>query len=328
LTDIQLRLDTPTFRDVLAARGRIRPYLEPTPLRHYPALSAMVGAEVFVKHENFQPTGAFKVRGGVNLISQLDEEERERGVIAASTGNHGQSVAYAARLFGVKATICAPLAANRLKVASMRELGAEVVLHGADYDEAREHCEEIARRDGYRYIHSGNEPLLIAGVGTHALEILEAEPRLDAIIVPIGGGSGAAGTCVVGAAVNPDLEVIGVQSAEAPASFLSWKQGSLVGADNRTSVEGLSTATAFELPQQILRRHLDKFVLVSDEEIVLAIATMVETTRTLVEAAGASPLAGALKLRDNLRGKRVALICSGANITPEQLREALAAAPD
>ena len=209
----------------------------------------------------------------------------------------------------------------------MQELGAEVVLHGADFDEAREHCEELARREGYRYIHSGNEPLLIAGVATYTLEALEAQPALDVIIVPIGGGSGAAGACLVARAVNPDLKVIGVQSAEAPAAFLSWRQETLVAADNRTRAEGLATATAFELPQLILRRHLDDFLLVSDDEIRGAVALMIESTRTLVEAAGAAPLAAALKLRERLAGKRVALVCSGANITPEQLSEVLPGSP-
>jgi threonine dehydratase len=317
----------PTFRDVLTARRQIRPHLDPTPLRRYPALSALTGTETWVKHENFQPTGAFKVRGGVNLVSQLDEQDRRRGVIAASTGNHGQSVAYAARLFGVSAIICAPRGANRLKVASMQELGAEVVLQGANYDEARAHCEELARSEGYRYIHSGDEPLLIAGVATYTLEAVEAQPDLDVIIVPIGGGSGAAGACLVARAVNPGLQVIGVQSAQAPASFHSWRQGDLVGAANRTTVEGLSTATAFQLPQQIIRRDLDDFVLVGDDEIRTAVGLMIECTRTLVEGAGAASLAAALKLRDRLAGKRVALVCSGANITPEQLREALPGAP-
>ena len=244
-------------------------------------------------------------------------------MIAASTGNHGQSVAYAARLFGVAAVICAPARANRVKVASMRELGAEVVLDGADYDEAREHCEELARRHGYRYIHSGNEPLLIAGVATSSLEALEAQPGLDVMIVPIGGGSGASGACLVARAVNPQLQVIGVQSAQAPAAYRSWREGRLVGAENRTAVEGLSTATAFELPQRMLREHLDDFILVEDDELLKATAAMVEYTRTLVEPAGASALAGALRLRERLAGKRVALVCSGANITPEQLREVL-----
>src|ERR687895_252874 len=188
-----MKWQVPTLADVLAARRRIAPHLRPTPLYGYPALDELVGAEVLVKHENHQPVGAFKVRGGVNLISQLSPDERERGVIAASTGNHGQSIAYAARLFGVTATICIPEGANPVKVASMRGLGAELVVHGRDFDEAREHCEELAGERGYRYVHSGNEPLLIAGVATYALEILEERPDLDVLIVPVGGGSGAAG---------------------------------------------------------------------------------------------------------------------------------------
>ena len=170
------RPPAPDLADVLAARQRIAPYLRPTPLYRYPALDALAGAQVWVKHENHQPVGAFKVRGGVNLVSQLTADERRRGVITASTGNHGQSVAYAADLFGVRAIICVPEQANPVKVESMRALGAEVVFHGRDFDDAREHCEKLAAEHGYRYIHSGNEPLLIAGVATYTLEILEAQP--------------------------------------------------------------------------------------------------------------------------------------------------------
>ena len=191
----------PDLADVLAARQRIAPYLSVTALYRYPALDALAGAQVSVKHENHQPVGAFKVRGGVNLVSQLDAEERRRGVIAASTGNHGQSVAYAAGLFGVRAVICVPEQANPVKVESMRALGAEVVPYGRDFDEAREHCEQQASERGYRYIHSGNEPSLIAGVATYTMEILEAEPDTAVIVVPVGGGSGAAGACVVAKAV-------------------------------------------------------------------------------------------------------------------------------
>jgi threonine dehydratase len=172
----------------------------------------MTGAYVWVKHENHQPIGAFKVRGGVSLVSQLTDDERRRGVITASTGNHGQSVAYAADLFGVHAIICVPEQANPVKVESMRALGAEVVFHGRDFDEAREYCEKQATEHGYRYIHSGNEPLLIAGVATYTLEVLEARPDIEVIVVPVGGGSGAAGACVVTKAVRPSIEVIGVQS--------------------------------------------------------------------------------------------------------------------
>src|SRR5215831_19279142 len=153
-------LAEPTFVDVLDAARQIRPYLSPTPLRRYPALDRLVGAEVHVKHENHNPTGAFKVRGGVNLVSQLTADERHRGVTAASTGNHGQSVAYAARLFGVRAVICMPERANPVKVESMRALGAEVLFHGRDFDDAREYCQKQATENQFRYIHSGNEPAL------------------------------------------------------------------------------------------------------------------------------------------------------------------------
>jgi threonine dehydratase len=315
--------EVPTLADVLAARRRIAPHLRPTPLYGYAALDELVGAEVLVKHENHQPVGSFKVRGGVNLLSQLGPDERERGVVSASTGNHGQSIAYAARIFGVPAIICVPEGANPVKVASMRGLGAEVVVRGRDFDEAREHCERLAAEHGYRYVHSGNEPLLIAGVATGTLEILEERPDVEVMVVPVGGGSGAAGACVVAAAASPDVTVIGVQSEAAPTAYRSWREGRLVEDRMETFAEGLATRTAFELPQRILRERLDDFVLVSDQEIRAAQALMIEATRNLVEAAGAAPLAAALRLRDRLAGRRVALVASGGNVSPEQLLDVL-----
>jgi threonine dehydratase len=316
-------LAEPTIRDVIAAADRIRPHIAPTPLRHSPAASELLGADVYLKHEHHLPTGAFKVRGGVNLISQLTPAEHEAGVIAASTGNHGQSVAFASRIFGVRAIVCAPEQANPGKVAAMRELGAEVKLVGANYDEARLACERLAASQGYRYIHSGDEPLLIAGVGTHTLEILGEQPRIDTIIVPIGGGSGAAGACIVAKAIDPSIQVIGVQSREAPAAFQSWREGRLVEAPSRTWAEGLATGTAFELPQRIMRRLLDDFVLVSDDEIKAAVRSLLERSRIVVEGAGAASFAAALGLKDRLAGRRVALILSGGNISISQLRTVL-----
>ncbi|MBD0348908.1 MAG: threonine/serine dehydratase [Thermoleophilia bacterium] len=318
-----MRWPVPTFADVLDARRRIAPHLRPTPLFRYASLDDLLGAEVFVKHENHQPVGAFKVRGGVNLISQLSVEERERGVIAASTGNHGQSIAFAARVFGVPATICVPEGANPVKVASMRGLGAELVFHGRDFDAAREHCEQLAAERGHRYVHSGNEPLLIAGVATETLEILEEQPAIDIIFVPVGGGSGAAGACIVANAVNPAVKVIGVQSEAAPTAYRSWRERRLVEDRMGTFAEGLATRTAFELPQTILWQWLADFLLVSDDDIRAAQALMIEATRNLAEAAGAAPLAGALRVREQLLGKRVALILSGGNASREQLLEAL-----
>jgi threonine dehydratase len=313
----------PEFKDVLLAQRRIRPYLPGTPLHSYPAVNALVGTEVYIKHENYQPVGAFKVRGGINLISQLSPEERARGVIAASTGNHGQSVSFAARLFDVKARIVVPEKANPGKVAAMQGMGAEVISHGATFDEARPHCEALAQEHGYRYIHSGDEPLLIAGVATEILEMLESQPGLQVIMVPIGGGSGAAGACIVAHGVNPGIRVIGVQSEASPAAYESWRQQRLVEAPNRTFAEGLATGTAFALPQAILWEALDDFVLVQDEEILQAMVWMVERAHTLAEAAGAAPLAAAYRLRDDLKGKKVGLVCSGGNTSLEQLRQAL-----
>lgn len=313
----------PTFADVLRAKRQIRPHLPRTPLHRYPALDALLGAPTYVKHENYQPVGAFKVRGGVNLVSQLSPDERARGVIAASTGNHGQSVAYAARLFGVAARIVVPEGANPGKVAAMEGMGAEVIFHGASFDDARLHCERLARDAGYRYIHSGDEPLLIAGVGTEALEMLEDEPGLEVIVVPVGGGSGAAGACIAAKAINPAVRVVGVQAAAAPAAYESWRRHEVVTAPNRTFAEGLSTGGGFAMPQAILWQMLDDFVLVEEEEILQAMLWMVERAHTLAESAGAAPLAAAYRLRDGLAGRRVGLVCSGGNTSVAHLRMAL-----
>jgi threonine dehydratase len=319
-----MQYQIPTFQDVLEAQKRIRPYLPRTPLHRYPAMDALLGTEVYIKHENYQPVGAFKVRGGINLISQLRPYERTRGVIAASTGNHGQSVAYAARLFGVHAIIVVPEKANPGKVAAMQGMGAQVIQYGATYDESKLHAEALAQEHGYRYIHSGNEPLLIAGVATEALEMLEDEPGLDIIFVPIGGGSGAAGVGIAAHAINPAIQIIGVQSEAAPAAYETWRQHRLVTAPNRTFAEGLATGVAFELPQQIMREHLHDFLLVSEDELLRAMTRMIEYAHTLAEGAGAAALAGSYHVRETLQGKKVGLICSGGNTTLDHLRLALA----
>jgi threonine dehydratase len=316
-------LKEPDLHDVMRARQCIAPYLHPTPLYRSAQLSSLLGTEVWVKHENFQPVGAFKVRGGVNVIAQLDEDTRHRGVSAASTGNHGQSVAFAARQFGVPATVYVPEAANPLKVSSMRAMGADVVHFGRDFDDARVECERVAAERGVRYIHSGDEPQLIAGVATQMLEVVEELPDVDIVFVPIGGGSGAAGTCIVAKAIRPGIRVIAVQSEAAPSAFRSWQTGERVEAPNATAAEGLATRLPFALPQQILRRLLDDFVLVSEDELRQATLTMIEATRSLVELAAGASLAGALRMRDELQDRHVVLICSGGNINLTQLGELL-----
>ncbi|MBI2841251.1 MAG: threonine/serine dehydratase [Acidobacteria bacterium] len=317
-------MQMPDFTDVLRARQVVSRYLSRTPLINYPPLDELVGTRVLVKHENHQPVGAFKVRGGVNLMARLSAEERSRGVISASTGNHGQSVAYSARLFGVRATVVVPENANPVKVAAMRDMGAEVLFHGADFDAARERCEALAREGGLRYVHPGNEPLLVAGVATTALEILEEAPDVDVIIVPVGGGSGAAGACLTAKTMNPAIQVIGVQSERAPAACKSWRAKQLLTDKMETIAEGLATRVAFEMTQRILWRYLDDFLLVSDEEMERAIAIYIDKAHTLAEGAGAASLAAALKVRERLAGKTVALVLSGGNVTIDQLRHALA----
>ncbi len=313
----------PSFTDVLQARRRIAPFLARTALYRYASLDALLGCEVWVKHENHQPVGAFKVRGGVNLIASLSAEERRRGVITASTGNHGQSIAFAGRAFGVEVTICVPEGANPGKVTAIRGLGARIVEEGAKFDDAAANAHKLAEEHGYRFVHSANEPLLIAGVGTYALEMLEDQPDLDVIVVPVGLGSGCAGACLVAKHINPAIEVIAVQAAASPAVHASWTSGAIESRPNRTFAEGLATGKAAELTLEILRQHLDRFELVSEAEILQGMRWWIEHCHTLAESAAAAVLAGAYRLRERLHGKTVGVVCSGGNSSVEHLRRAL-----
>ena len=315
----------PALEDVFRAQRVIAPYLRPTPLLRSASLSALLDCEAYLKCENVQPIGVFKIRGGINLLSSLSEEERRRGVITPSTGNHGQSIAYAARLFGAPAVIAAPENCNPYKRRAMERLGAQVTLVGKDFDESRLWAEQEAVRQNYRYVHVANEPLLIAGVGTMSLEIMSDLPDVDAIINPIGGGSGCAGHCITAKAIRPQVEVIGVQAERAPAVYLSWKAGELRETESSdTFAEGIATRVPFELPFSIIKDRIDDIVLVSEEEMRRAIVTLLDTAHMLAEPSGAAPLAAALKMRSRLRGRKVVLILTGANIALEQLRTVLA----
>ncbi len=312
----------PTLPDVMAARPHVYRYLKPTPLHYYSGLSRLVGAQVWVKHENHHPVGAFKVRGGLNFAAHLSAEARQAGLFTASTGNHGQSIAFAAQVHGLKATIAVPEGANPGKVAAMRGLGAEVVFHGADFDTAREWVMAEAEAQHGRFV-SPTEPLLIHGVGTYALEIIEDLPDVEAIVVPVGGGSGACGVSIVAKTINPAIEVIAAQSAQAPAMQLSWQAGELVTAEMDTFAEGVATRVPFENTQRIMRKYLDDFVLVEDEAIKQAILLLLEHTHNLAEGAGAVSLAAALQLKSRLAGKKVALVLSGGNLSLEKLKNML-----
>ncbi len=319
-------MEPPGFADILAARKRIAPHLPRTPLFRYPALDELLGCETWVKHENYQPIGVFKVRGGVNLVAALSADERRRGVVTASTGNHGQSIAYAARLFGVRAVICVPEGANPGKLAAIRGFGAEIAAAGARFDDAVANAQAIAARDGLRFVHSANESLLIAGVGTYALEMLEDQPELDAIVVPVGLGSGAAGACLAAHAVDRRIRIIACQAAASPAVHDAWRSGRIETRPNTTFAEGLATGRAAELTLAILRAHLDRFELASEAEILQGMAWWIERCHSLAESAAGAVLAVAHRLRAELRGARLGLVLSGGNTSLADLRAALAAA--
>jgi threonine dehydratase len=318
-----MKFERPTFRDILEARSIIKHYLPKTPLYTYPQLNQLLEAEVYVKHENHLPTGAFKTRGGINLILHLSREERKRGVVTASTGNHALSIAYASKLFGVQATIIMPEKSNPVKVKSIKSLGTEIIFHGKIFDESKDYAEKLARERQARFIHPANEPYLIAGVATYALEIFEDCPSLDMIVVPVGGGSGASGCCLVKEVVNPKVQVIAVQAEKAPAAYLSWKNKTVVTDKMETAAEGLATKVGYKLTQEILQDFLSDFILVSEKDMVDAILIYLEVVRNLAEEAGAAPLAAALKIKNRLKGKKIALVLTGGNISTARLKAIL-----
>jgi threonine dehydratase len=315
----------PTFADILHARRIVNQYLPRTPLLPSISLSKLLGCQFYLKFENHQPIGAFKVRGGLNLVAALESGERRRGVITASTGNHGQSIAYAARTFGVRAVIVMPEESNPDKVEAMTNLGAELVFCGQDFEDARVKAEQLARDHRMHYVHPANEPLLIAGVGTYGLEIVEDLPDVQVIIVPIGAGSGICGTAIVAKAIRPQIRIIGVQAEQAPSVYLSWKQERVVDTVScLTFAEGLATRTAFELPLHMMRELVDDIVLVSEEELKHAIILLLEKAHTVAEGAGAASTAAAIKLKDSLQGLRVACVLSGGNLPLSTLQRIIA----
>jgi threonine dehydratase len=318
-------MTSPGLTDIYAARERVYRTMSPSPLLHHPLLADATGLDVFVKHENHNPTGAFKVRGGLNLIGSLPADERH-GVVTATTGNHGQSIALACRLEDVPCVIVTPVGNNPEKNAAMRALGAEVIEHGRDFDEARERVEQIQHERKLRYVHSANEPHLIAGVGTYGLEIFEQKPDVDVILVPIGGGSGACGCAIARTGLGSRAKIIGIQAERADAVTRSWKSGTrVVGEKADTFAEGMATRVTFDLTFEILQREMDDIITLSEDEIAEGIRLALRTTHNLAEGAGAASLAAAMKLRDRLSGKTVVCVMSGGNIDRATLQRVLAA---
>ena len=314
----------PTLHDIEGARDRVYRHLQPTPLLRHPQLDAWIGCETWVKHENHNPTCAFKIRGGLNLVAQLTDDERRRGVVSASTGNHGQSIAFACRLHGVPCHIFVPVGSNPDKTASMRALGARVVEYGRDFDEAREEVERLAPREGWRYVHSANEPHLISGVGTLALEIFDQLPDVDDIFVPVGGGSGASGCCIVRTGRRSSARIIGVQASGADAFTRSWRGPVRVQADRvDTIADGMATRTTFDLTFSILKAELNDVVTLDEGELLDGVRAAMQWTHNLAEPAGAAPLAAARQQAPHRAGRKVVCVMSGGNTDAATLRRVL-----
>jgi threonine dehydratase len=320
-TPAKNHLTPPTLNDVYVARERVAPHVPRTPLMRHPLLDAETGLTIWVKHENHNPTGAFKVRGGLNLVGAMSPEERALGIVTASTGNHGQSIALASRIYGVKSTVFVPDGNNPDKNAAMRAYGATVEEGGRDFDEARERCEQRATETGARYVHSADEPLLIAGVGTYGLEVFEDLPNADVVFVPLGGGSGACGLITVRNALGAKARIIGVGAVNADAVYRSWKGPQrVVGTSANTFAEGVATRVSFDLPFSIYKHHLDDFIQLTEEELADGVRMALRATHNLTEGAGSASLAAAFKVRDSLSGQRVVCIMSGGNLDAAKLK--------
>ena len=315
-----------TFEEVLAARERLRPHIAPTPLRAYAELDSAVGCGIRlrVKHENFQPTGAFKVRNGLSALSALSPDERQRGVVAATRGNHGLGLAWAGQRLGVPVTVCVPVGNNLEKNAAVRALGARLVEQGGDYDESVLVAQRLARDEGLRLVHSTNDRSVVAGAGTLTLELLEEEPALDALVLSVGGGSQAVGALTVVRALRPGVRVYGVQAAGASAMHDAWHLGRPVSKPTaETFADGLATRNTYPFTFGALREGLAGFVTVTDAQIAEAVRLVLSTTHTLVEGAGAAGLAGLVTLRETLAGRTVGIVLSGANIDRATLARVL-----
>lgn len=305
----------PTWEGILAAAEVVGAVLPPTPAWSYPQLDALLGGQVVLKHENAQPTGAFKIRGGLALVARLGADVTH--LVTASTGNHAQSVAFGARHAGLSATVVMPTSAPDNKIAATRELGADVVIWGPTMTEAVARARELADTHGWRFIDPGGEPDILHGHATVTLELLRAHPDLEAIYVPVGSGTGAAGACLVRDALAPGCRIVAVQSAQAPAAYDAWRAGEPRTAACTTRASGLATAASFDMTQAILRERLDDFLVLDDDEIDAARRLLASHAHTLAEGAGAAALAGALA--DPRRPSRCGVIVSGGNADEREL---------
>jgi len=310
-----------SISEVVRSRSVVRNFVKPTQLLYYEGLSRLIGAHIYVKHENHNPTGTFKIRGGTNLMYHLKQRDIE-GVITFSTGNHGLSIATAARWFGLNAVIVVPENNNPVKNRAIIESGAELVEAGRTFEEASQKVDQLCQERSLYFAHPANEPLLINGVGTEFLEIIEELPDIDVMIVPIGAGSEAAAAIITLRAFRQDIDVIAVQAKNSPAAYNSWLGKEVCQAPNSTFAGGFATGKAYEVPFEIYKDGLDEFMLITEDEIYDAIGLSLYYTHNLSEGAGASTIMASYRIRERLKGKNVVLQMSGCNASPEEIREA------
>ncbi|MFB6154253.1 MAG: threonine ammonia-lyase [Haloferacaceae archaeon] len=305
-----------SFDDVLAARDRIYSVARRTPMQYSHTFSDLVGADVYLKLESLQRTGAFKIRGGMNRIATLSEADREAGVVTASAGNHAQGVALAATRSGVDSKIVMPEHAPISKVKATERYGGEVVLHGTDYNEAAAHAHEIEASEGRTYVHAFDDEMVMAGQGTIGLEILDDCPMADVVVVPIGGGGLVSGIATAIKARHPDVRVVGVQAEGASSAAESLRKGYRTELDSvDTIADGIATRSVGEKTFPIIRERVDDVVTVTDEEIAVAVTYLIERTKLLVEGAGAVPLAALLAEKVDVGAdETVVPVLSGGNI--------------
>lgn len=324
---ISKTLDIPTLKDIEDSRQRISKYLQKTSLRYSPGLSKLTGVKVYIKYENHNPTCAFKVRGGINYVAKLIEKFGVRAfhgkpLLAGSTGNHGQSIAYAGKLFNIPVIIVCPEGSNPVKVQAIKDLGAEVIFYGKDVFETWEYCEKLAKEKNYIYVHSVEEPALFEGIGTIGLEILEDLPDVDCFITALGGGSGLCGVSIALKSKSSKVKTYGVQSSGGPAMHDSFKQKKLITYPSlNTFAEGLATRNTYGYAYNIMQKYVDDVFLVTDDELKKSMLLLLEHCHTVAEGAGAAALAGLIKCKSLFRGKKVVCVLTGGNLQLEILKE-------
>ena len=306
--------------EIFKARRVVEQVVQKTLLTFNKRLSDLLGAHVYIKYENHLPTNSFKVRGAVNFMAHVSPEMKKRGIVVATRGNHGLAVAWAAQAHHVFCNVVVPVNNNPEVNAAILAYGAQLIEQGSDFYEAQDYCEELAENAGYYYLRQGNEPLLINGIATMGLEILEELPDVETILMPIGGGTGCAALAKVVEGVNPGVELIGVQAARMPSFYESWRQGKKVivpSAD--TSAEGLAARSVFEIPYMILKDRISDVVLLTEDELLEGVRRSLHYTQNLAEVAGAAALAAAFKIKSKLSGKKVVVIMTGGNLNLHQL---------